>query len=131
MILELHKKTSLPHNLAIYDQKLLLSEVMLFVDWYSPNIAKKTNNYFGMMANNNWPTERSLTVPPSAEELAKNPQAQPRIFRTYPSALEGFKGYIENIRSKNWYDDARRDGERKRMVHAVDRDAQRRLGIVR
>ncbi|MES2677676.1 MAG: phosphotransferase [Pseudomonadota bacterium] len=30
-----------PQNLPIYDHKLLLREVMLFVDWYLPNVAKK------------------------------------------------------------------------------------------
>ncbi len=30
-----------PQNLPIYDHKLLLREVMLFVDWYLPNVVKK------------------------------------------------------------------------------------------
>jgi len=30
-----------PQNLPIYDDKLLLREVMLFVDWYLPNVVKK------------------------------------------------------------------------------------------
>jgi len=30
-----------PQNLEIYDSQLLLKEVMLFVDWYLPNVAKK------------------------------------------------------------------------------------------
>ena len=35
------KNVNPPQNLPIYDQKLLLREVMLFVDWYLPNVAKK------------------------------------------------------------------------------------------
>ncbi len=31
-----------PQDLAIYNSQLLLKEVMLFVDWYLPNVAKKT-----------------------------------------------------------------------------------------
>jgi N-acetylmuramate 1-kinase len=31
-----------PQNLEVYDSQLLLKEVMLFVDWYLPNVAKKT-----------------------------------------------------------------------------------------
>jgi hypothetical protein len=34
------KKINPPQDLAIYDSTLLLREVMLFIDWYLPNVAK-------------------------------------------------------------------------------------------
>ncbi len=34
------KQINPPQDLAIYDSKLLLKEVLLFVDWYLPNVAK-------------------------------------------------------------------------------------------
>ena len=40
-ILELHKLTTLPENIAIYNEELLMQEVMLLVDWYLPYVAKK------------------------------------------------------------------------------------------
>lgn len=40
VLVNLHK-IDLPHNIAAYDETLLMREVMLFVDWYLPYIAKK------------------------------------------------------------------------------------------
>lgn len=38
------KQVKPPQDLPIYDAELLLKEVMLFVDWYLPNVAKITIN---------------------------------------------------------------------------------------
>lgn len=40
-LLELHNIEEYPKDLNFYDESLLLKEVMLFVNWYIPNIAKK------------------------------------------------------------------------------------------
>ena len=40
LLIEL-RKVEPPKNLPVYDHKLLLREVMLFADWYLPNVTKK------------------------------------------------------------------------------------------
>ncbi len=44
VLLDLHKIPNKPQNIALYDSELLLKEVMLFIDWYLPYIAKKPAN---------------------------------------------------------------------------------------
>ena len=41
VLIGIHKINNLPGDIALYDEALLMREVMLFIDWYLPHIAKK------------------------------------------------------------------------------------------
>lgn len=59
------------------------------------------HNYFGMKANGNW--TGPVTPPLEADGAGKGTSPM----RVYSNMYEGFKGYIDNLLSKNWYNDAR------------------------
>lgn len=77
---------------------------------WGTSLLAENHNYFGMKANNGWtgPTVNKETF---EYDTAGNKITITDTFRAYPSREAGVKGYIDNIKSKKWYDDARRCGD--------------------
>lgn len=87
--------------------QVLVAQAILESSWGNSELATKYHNYFGMKSNNGW--KGAVTPPiPTTEYKDGQPYKTTAVFRAYPNQDAGFLGYIDNIVSKDWYNDARK-----------------------